>query len=91
MKKARDAQDQDQDQGQGRGTGRAPQNTRGRRASPEYGEGEGEGREEEEDDEEDYGPDLPQHYKPPVNRSGPSIPTTQDLELRKGIIPFHPP
>lgn len=91
MKKARDAQDQDQDQdqGQGRGTGRALQNARGRRASPEYGEGEGE--EEEEDDEEDYGPDLPQHYKPPVNRSGPSIPTTQDLELRKGIIPSHPP
>ncbi|RAL15563.1 uncharacterized protein BO97DRAFT_468462 [Aspergillus homomorphus CBS 101889] len=36
--------------------------------------------EEEEDDDDDYGPTLPQHDK---SLSGPTIPTMQDLELRK--------
>lgn len=50
------------------------------RASPDYtGE-----RDDDDDDEEDYGPDLPQQYKTPMNKHGPSIPKTQDLELRKG-------
>lgn len=92
LKKARDAQDQGQGQGQGqdqaqdrgRDTGRSQNRT-----SPEYNTGE---RDEEDDgdDEEDYGPDLPQQYKNQVNRHGPSIPTTQDLELRKGtyLLPF---
>lgn len=82
MEKARAAAAQDQNHdGLDRDSG-DPASTSGRRASPDYGP------EDDEDDEEDYGPDLPQQYKPPVTKSGPSIPTTQDLELRKGIGPF---
>lgn len=86
MEKARAAQDQnqnqdqDQDQDQGRQIGH-PQSTSGRPASPDYGRDD---EAEDDDDEEDYGPDLPHQYKTPVTKSGPSIPTTQDLELRKG-------
>lgn len=43
---------------------------------------------DDDDDEEDYGPNLP-HTALQMNKhggpsSGPTIPTMQDLELRKG-------
>lgn len=73
------------------------------RKSPDYGRGENERvdwKEKEEDnpdeDEDDYGPVLPKYGQ--LDRyeggragqsSGPTIPTMQDLELRKGMSGFH--
>jgi hypothetical protein len=42
--------------------------------------------EEEDDDDDEYGPNLPSTHPRPGPSSGPTIPTTQDLELRKGAI-----
>lgn len=41
--------------------------------------------EEEEEEGEEFGPDLPRPGSGPGHSSGPTIPSIQDLQLRKGI------
>ncbi|KAE8353302.1 peroxisomal membrane anchor protein conserved region-domain-containing protein [Aspergillus coremiiformis] len=55
----------------------------GYRGSPDYGRGDEQEEEIVDDEEDEYGPVLPGGHLSRVGLSGPTIPTMQDLELRK--------
>lgn len=64
------------------------------RASPKYGRGEssrhagaGAGDDDDEEEEEEFGPTLPiPGSARDLTHSGPTIPTMQDLELKRGKL-----